>query len=122
MQWYAASIIFYVRFLDGNQDKYPVWENVYLVCGESSGEAMNMADSIAHEFVKDPDESFTWEGRAAKWELGGIRKLNTVRHTCGDKAHPSAGDEITYSEFHVESKEQLEMLVNGDDVSIIYVA
>jgi hypothetical protein len=33
MLWYAASVIMFVRFKDGNQDTYMVWENGQLGLG-----------------------------------------------------------------------------------------
>ncbi|MBO1349526.1 MAG: hypothetical protein EBE86_020060 [Hormoscilla sp. GUM202] len=40
MVWYAARAIMYVKFKEGEQDKYPVWENVILIKGSSNEEAL----------------------------------------------------------------------------------
>jgi hypothetical protein len=33
MTWYAAHVILYIVFKEGQQDSYPVWENVFIVEG-----------------------------------------------------------------------------------------
>lgn len=48
-EWYAASIIMLVKFKDGNQDKYPVWENVVLIKASSGDEALELAEKRGRE-------------------------------------------------------------------------
>ena len=49
MGWYAASIIMYTEFKDGVQDKYPVWENIILIEGQSETEAKEKAEKRGRE-------------------------------------------------------------------------
>ena len=51
-EWYAASIIMLVKFKDGNQDKYPVWENVILIKASSDDEAIKKAEKEGREKEK----------------------------------------------------------------------
>lgn len=121
MRWFAAHIVFYVEFKDGHQDRYPIWENIYLVSGNSEDDAFNVAEVIAKEYVAFPDDSFTWEGRPAIWSLGGIRKLVSICNGDADNSYPSSGSEITYCEFEIDSKDKLNKFINGETVEVTYV-
>ena len=45
MTWYAAHVIMYVRFTEGLQDRYPVWENVFIVESANEETARTRAES-----------------------------------------------------------------------------
>lgn len=117
--WYAAHIIMYVRFKDGNQNKYPIWENVLLFNAASSEEAEQKAVIEGKEDEGDDLGSFSWGGRPAEWVFGGIRKIMECKDS---DLQPTSGTEITFSEFEVETKEQLDKLISGDPVHILYDA
>ncbi len=117
MTWYAASIIMFVKFKDGIQNKFPIWENVILIEASSSDEAFRKAEKRALDGEGDSDGTFRWEDRDAEWVFAGIRKLLE----CIDVENkPADGNEITFSHFEVESKEVLSQLVNGETVMIKY--
>jgi len=65
MSWYAASIIMLTKFKDGIQDKYPVWENVILIEGNSPDEASEKALARAREDEGDSAGTYLWEDRPA---------------------------------------------------------
>jgi len=67
MTWYAASAILYVKFKDGRQDRYPVWENVYLIDADGDDSAFHLAEERARRCEGDSEGSFTWDGRPATW-------------------------------------------------------
>ena len=115
MEWYAASIIVYVKFDDENQNKYPVWENVILVSGDSDDEALDKASDIGKE--SDGDD-FEWEGRPATWKFAGVRKLMSVDFQGGSKVND--GMEVTFSQMLLKTKEDLVSLVDGDEVALVY--
>ena len=118
MAWYAAHIIMYVRFKDGKQDKYPVWENIVLIEAGSDKEAWEKSKRRALRYEGDSRGSFTWEGRPATWVFAGIRKINT----CVDpEQRPIDETEITYSEFGLTTAEDLRKLVDGEPVEVVYV-
>ncbi|MGK7904983.1 MAG: DUF4288 domain-containing protein [Hormoscilla sp.] len=116
MVWYAAHAIMYVKFKEGEQDKYPVWENVILIKGSSDEEAFERAAKRAKEDEINSDD-FKWEDRPASLAYGGIRKLIT----CSDPEEiPDDGTEITYSQIEVDSEESLFRLIEGEPVGVKY--
>jgi hypothetical protein len=116
--WYVAHIIMSVRFKDGNQDKYPVWENLVLIEAASENEAEEKAKIRAQRYEGDTQGSFTWEERPATWVFAGIRKI--IRCEIPG-VQPTSGMEVSYSEFEVATEEALQKLVSGDSVEITYV-
>jgi hypothetical protein len=119
--WYAAHVILHVRFLQGRQSQYPVWENVYLVCARGPKDAQRRAETIARKLTATTDPSFSWDGRPAQWVFSGIRKLVAVDHVSSSGVLGN-GDELTYSEFTVPNKAQLRRLVAGRRASLSYDA
>ena len=121
MAWFAASAIMYLKFKDGIQDVYPVWENVLLIEADSAEEAQEKACRRAKEDEGDSSGTNTWKGRSATWVFAGLRKLLTV-------AHPDLenqvldGAEVTFSELEITSQEDFDALVNGEDVRVLYCA
>lgn len=107
----------YVRFKDGNQDKFPVWENIVLIDAKTDKEAHGKAKLIALDSEGDSSGSFTWEDRPATWVYGGIRKLILTENP--DKK-PSHGAEVTYSQFEVDSEDSLSKLIDGEVVEVLY--
>ena len=57
MAWYAAHVIKYMRFKDGTQDRYPVYENIYLFQTESAEEAQNLQSRTAGKVRVIPAEA-----------------------------------------------------------------
>jgi hypothetical protein len=136
MTWYAAHIISYVKFKDGVQDKFPLWENVVLIEADSEDVAFIEAEHIGkseYDDSEDPDENgdMTWDGRPAFWVYAGVRKL-TVCHTTSSIAAedgidesvpgftPGHGTEVSYSAMEVSTEQELEKLVNGEPVTVLY--
>ena len=119
MPWYAASAILYVRFKDGHQTTYPIWENVLLIEAVDAAEAQEKAFRRAQADEGDSNASFTWDDRPAEWVCAGIRKLLTVSHPFADH-QPVDGAEVTYSEFTVPDAETLHQLVAGEAVYLRY--
>lgn len=120
MPWYAAHAIMYVRFKDGQQDHYPVWENVLLVKAEDGDAARRKAVAWAKQGEGDSENSFRWDGRPATWVFAGLRKVISVSHS-GLNDVPGDGDEITYSEFDLADEQSLKALVGGDETTVKYV-
>src|SRR5215212_447535 len=80
MTWYAAHIISYVKFKEGIQDRFPLWENVVLIEADSDDKALEEAEKIGksdYDDSDDPDNNgdMTWDERPAYWVFAGIRKL-----------------------------------------------
>jgi hypothetical protein len=119
-EWYAASIIMLVKFKDGNQDKFPVMENVVLIKASSGDEATEKAEEKGREIERDSHGTFTWNNRPAEWVFAGIRKVLTAANTTPVRNRLSNGTEVTFSEFELESEEAFKKLINGEDVMVHY--
>jgi hypothetical protein len=111
----------HICFKDGKQDKYTVWENVLLIDAPSNEEALQKAETLGREQEGDEDGSLTWAERPAKWVYSGIRKLLTVSNLSSVENVPADGAEISYSEFEVSDDVSLSRLVNGEEVTVLYV-
>lgn len=130
MTWYAAHIITYVKFSDGVQDKYPIWENVVLIDSKPEDDPYVEAERIGREAYEDEDNGssrMTWEGRPGRWVYAGIRKLIQCQDTvpflterANTEFRPQHGTEVTYSQMEVDSEEALTKLVNGEPVTVLY--
>lgn len=119
-EWYAASIIMLVKFKNGNQDKFPVQENVVLIKASSGDEATEKAEKKGREIERISHGTFTWNNRPAEWVFAGIRKVLTVANATPVRNRLSNGTEVTYSEFELESEEAFKKLINGEDVMVLY--
>lgn len=120
MTWYAAHAILYVKLKSGHQDTFPVWENIYLIAGDTPTEALEEARKCGLAASGDSDGSFTWGDQPAEWVFAGIRKLITVSHK-GIVEQPMSGDEVSYSEFELPTLDAVMNLANGKDVILEYL-
>jgi hypothetical protein len=116
MKWYVAHVIMYVKFKDGRQNHYPIWENFHLIKASTPEKAWKKADECGRMAEGDSQGSFRWDNRPATWVYAGTRKLIE----CSDRT-PVSGTEVTYSELRVKSVQALKRLVNGNAVAVIYV-
>jgi hypothetical protein len=107
----------YVKFKDGNQTKYPFWENIILIEAESSDEAYEKAEVRARQDEGDSRGSFTHESRPARRVFAGLRKLVSCVFP---EERPGHGTEITYSQMEVTSGADFKKLVNGEPVMVLY--
>jgi Domain of unknown function (DUF4288) len=122
MTWYAASAIVVTKLGSGEQDEYPVYENVYLIEASSPDEALQKADAIGRANDID-DPSLTLNGLPARDCFVGIRKLITVVNPCSgepDKERPYHGTEVTYARYTLRSEDDIKKLTQGEPVSLTY--
>jgi hypothetical protein len=117
MTWYAASVIMYIKFKKEEQEKYPLYENVFLIQAESDNEAIEKARKRGMEDEGDSNGTYSYEGRAATLVFAGVRK---IIKTQGAEERPTDGTEITYSEMEVDTQETLFKLANGEPVVVRY--
>jgi len=116
--WFAAHVIMYFKFKDGNQDTYPVLENVFLVEAPSAEEGAEKAAQYGRADEGDSRGSLTWGDRPATLTYAGIRKL--VQVGCSDDDKPTDGVEVTYSEMNVKDAQTFAKLVEGKPVVVRY--
>jgi hypothetical protein len=119
---FCAHVIIWMKYEDGNQNEYPIWENVYLIRAESEDGAWNKAECRGKEECEDDDLEV--DGRPARWTYGGVRKLISVIEASFLECsiHESCEDiiELTWNEFTVTDKESLDKLIAGEPVNIRY--
>ena len=114
---YAAHLILAVRFRDKPQKTIPCYENVVLVDATGGEEAMDKARELGSEAAAD---EFEWDGRPARWEFVGVRKLIECRTPGSADNRLGAGTEVTYSQLVLASEEDLQKLVAGESVTVTY--
>jgi hypothetical protein len=120
MPWFAVHAIMHHELTDGGpQESYLVYENVYLIEGADRKHAQEQAKVIAKEDETDCSGTLTINERPGRLVFSGIRKVVSVLHAPGSK-NVASGDEVTYSEYEVADREQLQRLVEGEEVSILY--
>jgi hypothetical protein len=120
MAWFAAHAIMYFKVKSGMQDRFTIWENVYLIEAENSDEAWEKAEAWAKQAEGDSDGSLRVDDQPATQIFAGIRKVITVSHWAED-VRLAQGDEITYSEFEVADEDSIRQLVEGKEVTVEYV-
>lgn len=120
MPWFAAHAIVYFKLKSGSQDRFTVWENVYLIEAQNKDEAWEKAETWARQQESYDDDSLKQDGQSATSVFAGIRKLMTVFHW-EEEGRLRNGDEITFSEFQVPDEESIRELVKGEEVSVEYI-
>ena len=117
-RWFAVHVIFYVEFRKPPQPKkIHAWENIYLVSATNHREAIKKGRDLAGRAVID-DPTFTWNGRAARWRVGGIRKtVECSLCTLGDLTSA----EVTYSTIEFDSKAELRRFALGKRAKAVIV-
>ena|SRR5712691_3321562 len=116
MTWYAAHAVLSVVFKDGNQDHIPLWENVYLIQADSSDAAFDAAEACVRQFESVVDESFTFEGRPARWRFRGIRKM--IACDVDERGNLFSGSEATFLQMELKSEEELRAFLELETVTL----
>jgi hypothetical protein len=83
---------------------------------------MQKADALGKSSVVD-DPSLTLNGQPARDCFVGVRKLITVMNPFPDepdRRRPYHGTEVTYARYTVKSESDIDKLVHGESVSLIY--
>ena len=123
MNWYSAHLIFFYKKKSGNHDSYLLNENIYLINAENIEKAEDIANTIGTE-----NQDFNEDGHLELNEekvmylYAGTRKIISVEtQPENDEFFASKiGVEVSYSEFEVDSIEQVFSLAKGEMVDILY--
>lgn len=115
MKWFAAHVVMVVKLKAGAQSRFPVWENIVLICAKSEREAWAKAESHGRRDAGDDDGTFRWGGKPAEWLFAGVRKL-TACETIADR--PGDGTEISFNELELDSMAAVERLAAGDPTPV----
>lgn len=120
--WFSASLL--VSIETNNEDgPYTVYENIVLVEARSREEGMQRALQFGSEEEVD-DPSLTLNGSKAEYKFIGVRKLILINNlSClnPESSLPTAGTEISYSRYTLETKDDLLKLASGDEVNLCYI-
>ena len=123
MTWYAASLIYVFKFRTGKQKRFSVWEDVCLVEASSGAVAQRKAERLG-KAREDIDQAWTAGGRPASLVFAGVRKVLTIANPISAPSlntdPPRHGTEVTFSTFTLKSKRDLNKLVSGQSVPVIY--
>ena len=129
MAWFSAHCVSYVKFQDGEQDCYPIEENVVLIEADSPESAIEKAQALAKGSY-DGDE-VEWDGRPAVYVFAGVRKVieceeaaavaqDGTQPASNEKSppawRPGHGTELTYAYLEVENEEDLQSYLAGESV------
>ena len=123
IKWYAASAIIVTRLKDAPDECPLIEERVYLIRAPDDDNACEKANAFAKQ-EEEAEFQFEYDGRPAREQFMGIRKLITIRsHVNDTRLHadePRDGSELTFSYFQLQDKNDLQALVDGDPVRILY--
>ena len=127
MPWFAAHAIIYLKCLDGAQDSYVVWENVYLIEAADRNQADQRARERASQETQAHDDPAlpkcqahtTYGGRPARWEFAGIRKVVDVFHLSSEDV-PGHGDELTFNALAFTREADIRAFADAADLSVQY--
>ena len=123
MAWFTASIVVAIKLKENAQEKYPVFEDFYLIEGDSPNQAYEKAVSIGRE-LEALEDNLTLRGQAARRLFVGIRKLRSIFNPAPyekDTDSPVHGTELSHSYMIVNSEEDLNKLGRGEAVEVLYV-
>ncbi|MEX8503831.1 MAG: DUF4288 domain-containing protein [Leptothrix ochracea] len=119
---YCAHAIFYFKLLDHDQDSFLVHENVYLIEAENDDQAAKAAAEIG-KGNEDASEDGHLELNEQKvaYLFAGIRKVIEIAPSpVSASAVGLIGLELSYSEFEVDTLDQVLALACGDMVEVLY--
>jgi hypothetical protein len=121
MAWFSATFISVARLRTGEQDSYPVWEDICLIEASTDDEAFRKAEELGKSRDSD-DQTLTLNGQPARMTFLGVRKVARVINPLDvpEDAVPQHGSEVAFSKYSVSASTDLEKLVRGESVPVIY--
>lgn len=122
MTWYAATIISVVRVRTGAQNNFPVWEDVCLIEATGDDEAFQKAEALGKSREID-DPTTMLDGVPASVVYLGVRKVGKIINPFPDSpddSPPRHASEISFSKYTVASTKDLNLLVQGKSVPVVY--
>lgn len=122
MTWFAVHALVALK---KHAFSWPILvnENIFLVEAKSAEQATSEGSKMAMIEVSVED-GLSIDDEPATRTFVGIRKVVAIsnpEHLDLDQDQPVSGTEITYSEYEVNSEEDLQKLANGSSVFLRYV-
>jgi len=116
---FCAHAIFYYKLLFRENDTFLMHENVYLIIEDNFETAYIRAEQVARQ-SEDLNErrGLLLNDEQCAYIFAGIRKLRKILNTYVNIEGQVnfSGEEITYSEFEVDTLEEVERLAAGECV------
>lgn len=119
MTWFAVHTVITVQRVD-QLGPISIYENIFLVQTTNSSQAKLEGERLVKPEV-DSDDDLTIDGFPAKRAFAGIRKVVNVSNPEPldlDNDRPVSGTEITYSEFEVDTEDDVIKFVSGQELLI----
>jgi hypothetical protein len=119
MTWFAVHTVITVQRVD-QLGPISIYENIFLVQAANSSQAKLEGERLVKPEV-DSDDDLTIDGFPAKRTFAGIRKVVNVSNPEPldlDNDRPVSGTEITYSEFEVDTEDDVIKFVSGQELLI----
>ena len=123
MTWYAAGLILAIKLKSGNQDVFPVLENVVIVEAENFDKAREKAKMLGKNEALSGN-NLIYCGQPAFMEFMGIRKIKKTHSLDDDEigsSQPKNGTEIIEFYFEINGKNELNKFCDGKRVQVDYV-
>ena len=118
-KWYVAHVILAFEFKQGPQADFSVWENIYLISATSFEEAFAKATKLGQSAEGDDHGTLHWNDRPATLKFHGVRRIMKPDNFGED---PVDGTELTFTEYTVKSRGELQKLVSGGSTRVVYEA
>ncbi len=120
MKWFSVHALHYFEYKQGEQNDFCVFEHVYLIRADSSEEAFQRGKIRAKQDEGDSSGSLTINDRAACLRFAGIRVVVECQDLDLETGLPTDGTELTYSEFTVDTRDELAKLIAGEPALVVY--
>ena len=101
MPWYAASVVLRLEFETGEQDEFPLREDVFLVRAATRASARMAAVKLARKAADSTRGSTIWRGRASTWVFAGVRQL--IQYFSNEPDSLKSGTDVSFVEWQVDA-------------------
>ena len=124
MPWFSAHIIMYFQRKNGPQPQFTAWENVHLIEAVDATAAYARAEVLGRRSEGDTrgtlrETDSDGVDHPSTLVFAGVRKVVTVAHERVDD-QLGTDDEITFSQFVVDTHEEILRLAAGDAITVTY--
>ena len=117
MGWYAAHVISAIKYIQGEQNVFPVYESIVLINSESVCDAFKQAIEYGANYSRAQEGSnLRLNGCPAKSEFIGVRAVNEILDDLvieKNGVNESIALEVTWIEYEIDNLDKLHDLANG---------
>lgn len=121
--WFCAHVIFYYENFVQKQSTYLVNESIYLLEAGDWKEAEKRAEDLGFENQDlSEDGHLELNEEKVRYRYAGVRKVIEVERQPDNLAFHAtvSGVEISYSEFEVDTLDEVRALAKGEMVGVLY--